>query len=243
MDRIEGKNPVFEALKAGREIEKLLLLKSSNEQRLKQLESLARKQGIEIEFVPRQVLDKMSQSHAHQGVIAKAEPLSYLSLNQLLAEIGDEKEALIVILDEIQDPHNFGSILRTAEAAGCDGVIIPERRAVGFTPVVAKTSAGAVEHLPVAMVKNIARTIKQLKEEKFWLAGADAEAKQTAYQGDLTGRIGLVIGNEGRGLRRLVKERCDFLVKLPLAGQVESLNASVAAGILIYESLRQKKGE
>ncbi|MBM7557851.1 23S rRNA (guanosine(2251)-2'-O)-methyltransferase RlmB [Halanaerobacter jeridensis] len=244
MAKVEGRNPVIEVLNGNRKVEKVLILKSAQGQVIDKIYSLARNQNVALERVTKGKLNDLAKSHAHQGVIAFAEDLDYYYLDDLITQAKSQSDnPFFVLLDEIKDPHNFGSILRTAEAAGVDGVIIPKRRAVGFTPVVVKTSAGAVEYLPVAQVTNLARTIEQLKEEGFWIAGADLEAKQSCYQADLGGSLGLVIGSEGSGMRRLVKEKCDFLIKMPMEGQIESLNASVAAGILIYESLRQRNEE
>ncbi|MCK8827997.1 23S rRNA (guanosine(2251)-2'-O)-methyltransferase RlmB [Natroniella acetigena] len=242
MAKIEGRNPVIEALKAGREIEKILVLKNAQGRSIEQVQQLTKQAGVYIERVSKNDLTNLADSHAHQGVIAFAEPLSYWKLDRLISHAKQETDSpVLVLLDELKDPHNFGAILRTANAAGAQGVIIPSRRSVGFSPVVAKASAGAVEYLPVAQVTNLARTIEQLKEEGFWIAGADVAGKQLHYQADLTGALGLVIGSEGSGLRRLVREKCDFLVKLPMQGQVDSLNASVAAGVLLYETVRQQE--
>ncbi|MGM0502583.1 MAG: 23S rRNA (guanosine(2251)-2'-O)-methyltransferase RlmB [Bacillota bacterium] len=241
MAKVEGRNPVIELLKGTRKVEKVLMLKSATGQVIDKIYNLTQQNNVPLEKVTKDDLNNIAKSHAHQGVIAFAEALKYYSLDNLIEQAKlNSDNPFLILLDEIKDPHNFGSILRTAEAAGADGVIIPKRRAVGFTPVVAKASAGAVEYLPVAQVTNLARTIEQLKETGFWIAGADLEARQSCYQADLTGSLALVIGSEGSGMRRLVKEKCDFLVKMPMKGQIESLNASVAAGILIYESLRQR---
>ena len=244
MAKVEGRNPVIEALKGKRRVEEVFILKSAQGKVIDKIYNLAHKENIPIKKTTRDELDGLAKSHAHQGVIAFAQSLDYLSLDDLIAQATENSAApFFILLDEIQDPHNFGSILRTAEAAGVDGIIIPKRRAVGYTPIVVKTSAGAVEYLPVAQVTNLARTIDRLKEEGFWIAGADLEAEQSCYEADLTGSLGLVIGSEGSGMRRLVKEKCDFLIKMPMEGQIESLNASVAAGILTYESLRQRNEE
>lgn len=244
MSKIEGRNPVIEVLKGQRKVEKVLMLNSARGQVIDNIYNLADKKNIPVEKVTKGELNNLANSHAHQGVIAFAESLDYYSLDELIKQAkNDSDDPFFILLDEIKDPHNFGSILRTAEAAGVDGIIIPKRRAVGFTPVVTKTSAGAVEYLPVAKVTNLARTIDRLKEEGFWIAGADLAAQQSCYQADLGGALGLVIGSEGSGMRRLVKEKCDFLIKMPMKGQIESLNASVAAGILIYEALRQRNEE
>ncbi len=244
MAKIEGRNPVIEALKAGRNIEKILLLNSAHGKAINQIYKLAQKRRVKIEKVRKKRLDTLANSHAHQGVIAIAQSLSYWEIDDLIEYSKEQtEEPLLILLDELKDPHNFGSILRTADAVGAQGVIIPKRRTVSFTPVVSKSSAGAVEYVPVAQVTNLVRSIDKLKENGFWIAGADIEADQNYYQANLKGALGLVIGSEGSGMRRLVKEKCDFLIKLPMIGHVDSLNASVAAGILIYEVLRQKLNE
>jgi 23S rRNA (guanosine2251-2'-O)-methyltransferase len=244
MANVEGRNPVVELLKGTRKVEKILILKSAQGRVIDKIYSLAKQNNTKVEKVSKERLNNLAESHAHQGVIAIANNLEYLGLDNLINKAKSNSDnPCFVLLDEIKDPHNLGSILRTAEAGGVDGVIIPKRRAVGFTPVVAKSSAGAVEHMPVVQVTNLVRAMEQLKDEGFWIAGADLEAKQSCYQADLTGSLGIVIGSEGSGMRRLVKEKCDFLVKMPMEGQIESLNASVAAGILIYESIRQRNEE
>ncbi|WP_018249373.1 23S rRNA (guanosine(2251)-2'-O)-methyltransferase RlmB [Orenia marismortui] len=244
MINIEGRNPVIEALKAGRKIEKILLLDSAHGEAIDTIYQLSKKENLKIEKVSKNQLDNISNSHSHQGVIAIAEKLKYWNLDDLISHSKEQVEdPVLILLDELKDPHNLGSILRSADAAGAQGVVIPKRRSVGFTPVVAKSSAGAIEYVPVAQVTNMARTIDKLKDEGFWICGADVDTNQTCYQANLKGSLGLVIGSEGSGMRRLVKEKCDFLVKLPMKGHVDSLNASVAAGILIYESLRQRMRE
>ncbi len=243
MVNVEGRNPVLEALKAGREIEELLILKSAHGKVMDQIVTLAQKKRAKVTKVEKNKLDSMADSYSHQGVIAIAKPLSYWNLDKMIESAKQKSNSpLFIILDELKDPHNFGSILRTADAAGADGVIIPKRRSVSFSPVVAKSSAGAIEYVPVAQVTNIARCIDKLKEKGFWICGADIDTTQTCYQANLKGALGVVIGSEGSGMRRLVKEKCDFLVKLPMKGNVDSLNASVAAGVLIYECLRQREG-
>ncbi|GAB6099829.1 23S rRNA (guanosine(2251)-2'-O)-methyltransferase RlmB [Halanaerocella petrolearia] len=249
MAQVEGRNPVIEALKADREIEEILVLKTARGNAINQIYDLANEKDINIKKVAKGRLNQLAKSHSHQGVIAQAKDLDYWNLDHLVqyvkeqVAIDDDKDApFLVLLDEIKDPHNFGAIMRICDGAGVDGVIIPKRRSVGFTPVVAKASAGAVEHVPVAKVTNLARTIDKLKDKGFWIAGADIDGDQNYFEADLAGSIGLVIGSEGTGMRRLVKEKCDFLVQMPMRGQVDSLNASVAAGILIYDSIRQRIG-
>lgn len=240
MNKIEGRNPVREALKAGRKINEILVYKNANG--IDELINDAQAKGIKIKKASKDRLDDLAESYSHQGIIAFGEPIEYFSLEELIKQAHTEVDApLFILLDEIKDPHNFGSILRSADAVGAQGVIIPKRRSVGFTPAVGKASAGAIEYVPVARVTNLVRAMEQLKESRFWIAGADMEAKQTCYQADLTGALGIVLGSEGAGMRRLVKERCDFLIKLPMNGEGSSLNASVAGALLMYESLRQRK--
>lgn len=239
MKKVEGRNPVQEALKAGRQINEILIYQ--NAEGINELVKTAKAQGSKIKRVTKEKLDNLADSYSHQGVIAFGEPIKYLSLEQLIEKSFSETEApLFILLDEVKDPHNFGSVLRTADAVGAQGVIIPKRRSVGLTPVVAKASAGAIEHIPVAQVTNLVRAIEELKENRFWIAGSNLEAEKTCYQQDLTGPLGIVIGSEGAGMRRLVKERCDFLIKLPMQGRINSLNVAVAGAIVMYESLRQR---
>ena len=238
---VEGRNPVIEALKAGREIEKIIIANGTKEGSINKIVAMARDKNIMIQNVDRSKLDSMSDTKAHQGVIAIAAMYTYKTVEDILQLAKDRNEApFIIILDEIEDPHNLGAIIRTAECAGAHGVIIPKRRSVGITAVVAKTSAGAVEYLPVAKVTNISSTIEQLKKENIWVYGADMDGENYYYEKDLRGSIALVIGNEGKGISRIVKEKCDFLVKIPMKGKVSSLNASVATSILTYDVVRQR---
>ncbi|HPT79107.1 MAG TPA: 23S rRNA (guanosine(2251)-2'-O)-methyltransferase RlmB [Candidatus Atribacteria bacterium] len=239
-NRIEGKNPVLEALKSGRTIEKLLIARGSSEGSVREIIKRARERKIVIQEVDRQRLDELCQSGAHQGVVAFVTPYSYATLDDLLERAADKGEdPFIIVLDGITDPHNLGAIIRTAECCGAHGVVIPKRRSVGLTPAAIKASAGAVEYLPVAKVTNIASALEELKQKGVWVAGADMEGAGYTRQ-SLTGPIALVIGSEGEGIGRLVKEKCDFLVSIPQRGRVESLNASVAAGVLMYEVVRQR---
>lgn len=239
-NRIEGKNPVLEALKSGRTIEKLLIARGSSEGSIREIIKRAREKRIVIQEVDRQRLDDLCQSGAHQGVVAFVTPYSYATLDDLLERAREKGEdPFIIVLDGITDPHNLGAIIRTAECCGAHGVVIPKRRSVGLTPAAIKASAGAVEYLPVAKVTNTASALEELKQKGLWAAGADMDGE--GYMGqNLTGPIALVIGSEGEGIGRLVKEKCDFLVSIPQRGRVESLNASVAAGILMYEVVRQR---
>ena len=243
-DKIEGRNPVMEALKAGRQMDKMLVQQGEKQGSIVPIISLAKAHKIVVQEVAKQKLDMISTTQNHQGVIAFAAMHNYVEVQDILEKAAQKGEPpFIIVVDEITDPHNLGSILRTANAAGAHGIIIPKRRAVGLTAVVAKASAGAIEYVPVAKVTNIAQTIDALKEQGIWIVGADAYAKQEIYEANLTGAIGLVIGSEGNGLSRLTKEKCDFLVHIPMKGEIESLNASVAAAVMMYEVVRQKEGK
>lgn len=237
---IEGRQPVMEFLKSGQPINKLYIAKGSRDRPLQEITALAKRQGIVIQEVERNVLDSMSTTGNHQGVALQIAGVEYAELDDLLAKPKDPSWApFLLVLDGLQDPHNLGSLLRSAEAAGVNGVIIPKRRAVGVTPVVAKVSAGALSYVPVARVVNIARTIDQLKEAGYWVVGADMSG-EVCYGQNLTGPIALVIGGEGEGLSRLVKEKCDFLTRIPMLGQINSLNAGVAGALLMFEVVRQR---
>lgn len=237
---IEGRNPIIEALKNNRPIEKIMVNKASKEGSIKKILAMAKENKVIIQEVDRHKLDEMSESHAHQGVIAITSDYRYYDLDEIL-DIPKEKgeDPFFIILDGITDPHNLGSIIRTADAVGAHAVIIPKRRSVQITPIVAKASAGAVEYLPVCKVTNIVNTIKTLKENGLWIAAVDMDG-QTFYQQNLGGPLGLVVGSEGEGISRLVKQNCDFTVSMPMSGNVTSLNASVAGGILLYEVYRQR---
>jgi 23S rRNA (guanosine2251-2'-O)-methyltransferase len=241
-NRIEGKNPVLEALRSGRTVEKLLVARGSTEGPVREIIGRAREKGIVVQQVERQRLDEISDSGAHQGVIAYVTPYRYAEVDEIIQRAREEGEAaFLIILDEITDPHNLGAIIRTAECCGAHGVIIPKRRSAGLTPAAVKASAGAVEYMPVAKVTNLARLLDDLKTRGIWIAGADLGEDALPYtEQDYTVPIALVIGSEGRGIGRLVREKCDFLAAIPLKGRIESLNASVAAGILMYEVARQR---
>ena len=237
---IEGRNPIIEALKNNRPIEKIMVNKASKEGSIKKILAMAKENKVIIQEVDRHKLDEMSESHAHQGVIAITSDYRYYDLDEIL-EIPRQngEDPFFIILDGITDPHNLGSIIRTADAVGAHAVIIPKRRSVQITPIVAKASAGAVEYLPVCKVTNIVNTIMTLKENGLWIAAVDMDG-QTFYQQNLGGPLGLVVGSEGEGISRLVKQNCDFTVSMPMSGNVTSLNASVAGGILLYEVYRQR---
>lgn len=239
---IEGRNPVIEAIKSNREIDKIMIANGAKEGSIKKITAMAKEKNILIQYVDRNKLDEISTSHSHQGVIANVSEYKYFELDELLENAKNKGEdPFFIILDEITDPHNLGSIIRTADAVGAHGVIIPKRRSVHITPTVAKASAGAVEYVPVCKVTNIVNTIKTLKEHGLWIAAADMDG-QTFYEQNLTGPIGLVIGSEGFGISRLVKKNCDYIVKMPMIGNVTSLNASVAGSILLYEIFKQRIG-
>ena len=237
---IEGRNAVLEAFRAGKTIDKLFVLDGCQDGPVKSILREAKKTDTIINFVDKERLDRLANSGHHQGVVAQAAAYEYAEVEDILNAAKEKGEApFIFILDEIQDPHNLGAIIRTANLCGAHGVIIPKRRAVGLTATVAKTSAGAVNYTPVAKVTNIAKTIEELKKEGMWFVCADMDG-QTMYDLNLTGPIGLVIGNEGAGVSRLVKEKCDFTASIPMKGDIDSLNASVAAGVLAYEIVRQR---
>ena len=239
---IEGRNPVIEAIKNDREIDKIMIANGAKEGSIKKITAMAKEKNIILQYVDRNKLDEISTSHSHQGVIANVSEYKYFELDDLIQNAKDKGEdPFFIILDEITDPHNLGSIIRTADAVGAHGVIIPKRRSVHITPTVAKASAGAVEYVPVCKVTNIVNTIKTLKEHGLWIAAADMDG-QTFYEQNLTGPIGLVIGSEGFGISRLVKKNCDYIVKMPMVGNVTSLNASVAGSILLYEIFKQRIG-
>ena len=240
-DLIEGRNAVIEALRAGRTIDKIFIAKGDVDKTLGHIASKARSAGIVVTEADRRKLDAMSQTHAHQGVIAVAAAREYCSVQDILAIAAERGEdPFIVVCDEIADPHNLGAILRTAECAGVHGVIIPKRRSAGLTAIVAKTSAGAVSYMPVARVANIPSLLKELKKQGVWVFGTAADGTTDLYTADLKGPAAIVIGSEGSGMTRLVSESCDFLVSIPMKGRISSLNASAAAAILLYEAVRQR---
>lgn len=239
---IEGRNAVIEAFRSGRTIDKLYLLEGCQDGPVMTIRREAKKQDILVKYVSRERLDQMSDTGKHQGVIAVAAAYEYADVEDILAAAREKGEApFIFLLDNIEDPHNLGAIIRTANLAGAHGVIIPKNRAVGLTATVARTSAGALNYTPVAKVTNLAKTIEELKKEGLWFVCADMDGT-VMYQLDLKGPIGLVIGSEGQGVGRLVKEKCDMTAAIPMKGDIDSLNASVAAGVLAYEIVRQRLG-
>lgn len=239
-DKIYGRNPVLEAIKQGREIDKILIKKGGIDGSVNVIIKKAKDLGIIISEVDKQKLDSICNGENHQGVVAYTAVHEYATVKDILKNAADKGRApFIIVCDKICDPHNLGSIIRTANCAGVDGIIIPKRNSVGLNATVAKTSAGAVEYSPVARVTNIAQTIDSLKKEGIWVAGADMDGEPMG-KCDLKGALALVIGNEGEGISRLVKEKCDFLVSIPMFGEINSLNASVAAAVLTYEAVRQR---
>lgn len=241
---IAGKHPVLEALRSERTVHKIWIAEGAAKHQTAPILQAAKEAGVPVQFVDKRRLDQTVPGVNHQGVAAQMAARGYADVEDLLAVAAERGDPpFLLLLDEIEDPHNLGSILRTAESAGVHGVIIPKRRAVGLTATVAKTSAGASEYVPVARVSNLAQTIDLLKKHGIWIAGADASAKDDAFAADLTGPLALVIGNENRGIGRLIREKCDYLVKLPMLGRIQSLNASVAAGVFLYEIVRQRRAK
>lgn len=237
---IEGRNAVLEAFRSGKTIDKLYVLDGCQDGPVRTIVREARKQKTLLQYVSRERLDSMSETKKHQGVIAKAAAYGYGTVEEMLENAEKKGEPpFLILLDGIEDPHNLGAIIRTANLAGAHGVIIPKRRAVGLTATVAKASAGALNYTPVAKVTNLSAVMKELKEKGIWFVCADMEG-EIMYRQDLTGPIGLVIGNEGEGVSKLIKENCDFVTSIPMKGDIDSLNASVAAGVLAYEILRQR---
>lgn len=239
-NQLEGRNAVLELLRSGRDIEKIIIQKGNAEGTIRRILAMAKEQGVVVQEVVKQKLDDMSQTKKHQGIIALVPEHDYAEVSDILKRAEEKGEKpFIVILDNITDPHNLGAVIRTAECAGAHGVIIPKRRSVGLIAVVGKTSAGAIEYMPVARVTNISKTIDDLKKAGIWVACADMGGDDY-FDVALDGAIAIVIGSEGDGVSRLVKEKCDFVVSMPMYGKISSLNASVAAGLLMYEVVRQR---
>lgn len=239
-DMVAGRNAVMEALKGSRSVNKLMIANGSTEGSIKEIIAVAKEKGVNIQYGDRSKLDSIARGIRHQGVLAQVAPVQYAELEDILQVAKDRNEPpFIVLLDELEDPHNLGAILRTADAAGVHGVLIPKHRSCPLSATVAKTSAGAVEHVPVARVGNLVQTIKKLKQEGLWVSAADMDGKDY-YDTDLTGPLLLIIGSEGQGVGRLVKEQCDFVVRIPMVGRINSLNASVAGSILMYEAMKQR---
>lgn len=239
---IIGKNPVIEALRSGRSINKIWITDKGQHSWVKMIQSLAKEHGVVVQSVDRRKLDQVAGTPQHQGIAATIAAYDYIELDDLLAQLKiADKPPFILLLDEIEDPHNLGSIIRSADCSGVDGVIIPKRRAVGLTSTVAKTSAGAIEYVPVSRVSNLAQTIDRLKEEGFWITGTDASGDLTMSEPDYRGPTAIVIGSEGKGMGRLIREKCDYIVRIPMVGHVNSLNASVAAALVMFEVLKQRQ--
>lgn len=236
-----GKNPVVEALRSGRELNKIWIAEGINKKSVGEILSLAQQAKVIVQYVPKKKLDNLLDSN-HQGVVAAVAAYRYAELDDIF-ELAEERgeDPLILVLDELEDPHNLGSILRTADATGVHGVIIPRRRSVGLTAVVAKASTGAIEYIPVVRVNNLSQTVTQLKDRGVWIAGTDALGSSDYRTMDATLPLAIIIGSEGKGMSRILKESCDFLYHLPMVGQVTSLNASVAASLLMYEVLRNRR--
>lgn len=240
-DKVFGKNPVLEIMESGRDINKLVVLNGSKDNTIQKIIDYGKKNKVVIQFEERKKLDRLSDNQNHQGVIAYVAAYDYVSVEEIIesAKVKGE-EPFVIVCDEITDPHNLGSIMRTANAVGAHGIIIPKRRSVALNQTVAKTSCGAVEYVPVARVTNIAQTLELLKSHGIWVAGTDMDG-DVYYEANLKGSIAIVIGNEGKGISRLVKEKCDFMITIPMAGEIQSLNASVAAGVIMYEVMKQNK--
>lgn len=240
-DQVEGRNSVLELLESGKDINKIFIAKGERHGSINKIIAIAKEKGIILVEKDKRQMDEMAQNQNYQGVIAIVPPFEYCEIEDILEEANKRNEdAFVLILDGIEDPHNLGSIIRTAETAGVHGIIIPKRRAAAVNSTVNKVSAGAVEHMKIARVTNISDSIEKLKEAGLWICGTDINTEKYYYNQDLTGPLGIVIGNEGNGMSDKVRKKCDFLVKIPMKGKVTSLNASVSSGIIIYESVKQR---
>lgn len=242
--KVEGRNAVIELLKSDRTVNKIMVAKGDRQGSINEILKLAKQNRIIVTEVDRNKLDTLSETKHHQGVIAFVAPIEYKDVDDIL-NVAKERgeEPFILIADEIEDPHNLGALIRSAEVAGCHGVIIPKRRAVAVTEVVSKVSVGATEYMPIARVNNINDTIRELKDKGVWIVGTDGSADTIYYKQDLTGPIAIVVGSEGRGMNKLTMKNCDFLVKIPMMGKITSLNASVSGGIVLFEALKQRLGK
>lgn len=239
--KIEGRNAVIELLKSGKPINKLYILKGERQGSINEIIKIAKRNKNVIVEVDKNKLDSLSETKHHQGVIAFVSPVEYKELDDIFALAKERNEdPFIIIADEIEDPHNLGALIRSAEGAGCHGIIIPKRRAVGITEIVVKTSVGATQYVPVVRVNNINETIRELKDRGVWIVGTDGNADKLYYEQDLTGPIAIIIGSEGRGMNSLTMKNCDYLVKIPMMGKITSLNASVSGGIIMFEALKQR---
>jgi 23S rRNA (guanosine2251-2'-O)-methyltransferase len=245
MDRLTGIHAVREALESGRALERIVVARGRHGDRIEELVAKARERGVPVRFEERAQMDRLAGTPQHQGVVAFAAAKAALSIEDLIRGDGNATEGakLLVILDGVEDPHNLGAVIRSALAAGAGGVILPERRAAGLNETVARAAAGALEHMPVARVVNVARAMEQLKEAGYWLVGLDEHAKQKYTKIDFTGAMALVLGGEGSGLHELVRKRCDFLVSIPTTGPIRTLNVSVSAGIVLFEAVRQREAK
>jgi len=240
-DLITGKNPVLEALKAGRPINKIMLAQGLNQASMKEISRLAKERNIPYQLVERKKLDSLAEKNTHQGIIAQTGVKEYVEWEDIIENaLQKGEDPLLLVLDNLEDPRNLGAILRTTDAVGAHGLIIPKHRSVPLTVGVARSSAGAIEHVPVARVTNLATTLERLKEKGCWIVGTDPQAEQNYFEADLKGPLAVVLGSEGKGIGRLVKEKCDFLVSIPMLGHVNSLNVSVAGALLLYEITRQR---
>jgi 23S rRNA (guanosine2251-2'-O)-methyltransferase len=242
MERLTGIHAVREALEAGRALDRIVIAKGRQDTRTEEIVQLARKQGVALRFEERGQVDRLANSKDHQGIVALAAARAAATLEEIIesAKAAGSEKGMIVLLDGVEDPHNLGAIIRTSLAAGAHGVVIPERRAAGLTDTVSRASAGALEHLPVAKVTNLARSMEELKEAGYWLIGLDEKAEQSYTEADFRSAVGIVLGGEGQGLHELTRKRCDFVVSLPTTGPVKSLNVSVAAGVVLFEARRQR---
>ncbi len=247
MDRLTGIHAVREALEAGRAFDRIVIARGRQDTRVEEIVQLARARNISLRFEDRSQLERLADSKDHQGIVGLVASRAAGTLDEILvaanAGAGRGEKGLIVLLDGVEDPHNLGAVIRTALAAGAHGVVIPERRAAGLTDTVARASAGALAHLPVAKVTNLVRTMEELKEAGYWLVGLDEQAEKSYTEVDFSSPVGVVLGGEGKGLHELTRKRCDFVVSLPTVGPVKSLNVSVAAGVVLFEVLRQRRGK
>jgi len=241
MNKLLGIHAVKEALEAGRALERVVIARGKGGDRVQEIVDLARSRKVAVRFEERAQLDRLAGNDRHQGVIALAGVKRLETLEELIEATAGQESRLVVLLDGVEDPHNLGAVIRSSLAAGADGVVIPERRAAGLTEVVSRASAGALEHLSVARVGNLVRAMEELKEAGYWLVGLDERAEKSYTDVDFTGAVGIVMGGEGKGLHELTRKRCDFLVSIPTTGPVRSLNVSVAAGVVLFEAVRQRK--
>lgn len=242
--KVEGRNAVIELLKSDKTINKLMIAKGERQGSINEIIKLAKQRNLVISEVDKNKLDQLTETGHHQGVIAFVSPVAYKEIDDILAIANERGEApFVIIADEIEDPYNLGALIRTAEIAGCHGIIIPKRRAVAVTEIVAKVSCGATEHLAIARVNNINDAIQELKDKGLWIFGTDGSAKDLYYEQDMTGPIAIIIGSEGKGMSQLTMKNCDFLVKIPMKGHITSLNASVSGGIVIFEAVKQRSSK